>query len=209
MRPVTLLFAHGWGFDAGLWDALRAALAEWPSLAIDRGYFGAPLETPPDGPVVAIGHSLGALRLLLAPPPGLRALVAINGFDRFAGGAGVAPRVIGRMATRFGEAPRAVLAGFRARCGDATPFGPFDAERLGADLAMLRDADGRDARFPLPLLALDGGADPILPAALRSASFGHAARLRRVTYEGGGHLLPATATEWCAAHIRPLLAQVA
>ncbi len=37
--PPTLVFAHGWGFDAGFWDALRARLQAWPQRALEFGYF--------------------------------------------------------------------------------------------------------------------------------------------------------------------------
>ena len=68
VRP-TLLFVHGWAFDAAFWAPLAAALADWPQAVADAGYFG-PAHTPaPAGPVLAIGHSLGALRLLGEPPP--------------------------------------------------------------------------------------------------------------------------------------------
>jgi len=42
-RP-TLLFLHGWGFDATFWDPLRAMLSDWPQRAIDRGYFVGPVD---------------------------------------------------------------------------------------------------------------------------------------------------------------------
>ncbi|MCV6804916.1 alpha/beta hydrolase, partial [Achromobacter ruhlandii] len=54
VRP-TLLFVHGWAFDAAFWGPLAAALAEWPQAVADAGYFG-PGRTPaPAGPVLAIG----------------------------------------------------------------------------------------------------------------------------------------------------------
>ena len=41
MPQATLWFAHGWAYDASFW-APRAALSDWPQVADDAGYFGAP-----------------------------------------------------------------------------------------------------------------------------------------------------------------------
>ncbi|WP_367644010.1 alpha/beta fold hydrolase, partial [Achromobacter ruhlandii] len=104
VRP-TLLFVHGWAFDAAFWGPLAGALADWPQAVADAGYFG-PAHTPaPAGPVLAIGHSLGALRLLGEPPPGCLGLVAINGFARFGAAddfpEGVPARMLDRMLNRL------------------------------------------------------------------------------------------------------------
>jgi len=37
---MSLLFCHGWGFDAAFWDALAAALPEFAQVRDDAGYFG-------------------------------------------------------------------------------------------------------------------------------------------------------------------------
>lgn len=197
---MTPVFLHGWGFDAAFWSAVRARLG---GVVLDRGYFGAPSAVLPDGPLLLVGHSLGAMLWLERLPRGARALVAINGFDRFAaapGWPGVAPRMLRQMAARFGEAPHEVLTAFRARCGAPPPPTALDVPRLADDLARLAEADARPAatRLGLPLLALDGGDDPILPAALRARVFESAPRLARARRPGGGHLLPVTDPGWCA-----------
>lgn len=197
---MRLLFLHGWGFDASLWDGVRRALAPLASVAWDRGYFGAPSAPPIAGPVLAVGHSLGSLILAVAPPSGCAGLVAINGFDRFAGGEAVPMRLLDRMRRRFGREPEEVLETFRQRCGAPPRAGPIARDALAADLDRLAHADARGAARPL--LVLHGGADPILPAAMRGASFAGAPREELA---GGGHLLPLTHPEWCAARIRALL----
>lgn len=200
---MTPYFVHGWGFDASLWSALSALLG---GVAIDRGYFGTVSTRIPEGPVLAIGHSLGALLLLRDPPPGTRAIVAINGFDRFTGGEdwpGVPRRIVDRMLDRVPDAPDRVLADFHARCGTAAPSGAPDPVRLEEDLRLLRDADERcaSARLRCPLLVLQGEADPILPAGLRARTFGSAHAVARATCEGGGHVLPLSHAGWCAERI--------
>jgi pimeloyl-[acyl-carrier protein] methyl ester esterase len=199
---VRLVFLHGWGFDADLWGKVRALLPGMPATILDRGYFGAPATDmgEGEGPCLAIGHSLGSLLLAGAPPADCVGLAAINGFDRFAGPGRVAPRLIDRMRRRFADRPAEILADFRSRCGaDAGPA-IFDAGRLGDDLAILAEWT---VATELPVLVLSGGGDPIVPAEMRDAVFPAA---RRATLAGGGHLLPITHPEWCAAHIRELVA---
>lgn len=209
-RPL-LRFEHGWAHDAGVWAPLRAALADWPQQAADAGYFGPAVEPPADGaPVVAIGHSLGFLKILQSPAPGCIAYIAINGFARFAGGAdyppGVAPRLLERMLARLELDPAAVVDDFRRRAGSAPHTGTPRPEPLRHDLRRLREADERQALAAsrLPLLALAGTADPIVPPALTRAQFAACAGLH--WRDGGGHLLPTSDPDWCAGRIRAFLA---
>jgi pimeloyl-[acyl-carrier protein] methyl ester esterase len=197
---MRLVFLHGWGLDASLWNAVRAALPEHETVALDRGYFGAPMVDVPSEPFIAIGHSLGAL--LLADMPHAIGLVAVNGFDRFIGEGAVAPRIVDRMRKRFVQAPADVLADFRARIGASPAPESLDSERLGADLDLLAETDRRDAARPRTLV-LHGGADPLLPAAMRETVFAGAPR---ETVAGGGHLLPLTHPAWVADHIRAFAA---
>lgn len=175
-------------------------------IAADRGYFGTAVE-PSVEAACAVGHSLGGLHLLQALPRGCRGVVIINGFDRFAamdGRPGVPSRIIDRMLTRFAQHPLEVVTDFRARCGAPPPPETLNAARLGADLRLLRYADARtaSAALALPVLLLQGGQDPILPAELRENSFAETGNVRRETLPDGGHLLPLSHPRWCAERIR-------
>ncbi|WP_251864556.1 lysophospholipase [Achromobacter sp. Marseille-Q4962] len=213
-RP-TLLFVHGWAFDARFWDGLRLRLGDWPHAVADAGYYGAPVHPRPDGPVVAIGHSLGVLRLLETLPPRCAGLVSINGFARFGGGPGfpqgVPRRLLDRMLARLAAEPEAAVREFRQRCGADGPGGAPRAEALAGGLQALRDLDLRHAldALPVPLLALAGGADPIAPPALTQAAFAARPAAELQWLPEGGHLLPATHAPWCAQHIRAFLARLA
>lgn len=213
-RP-TLLFVHGWAFDASVWAPLRAGLQEWPQAVFDAGYFGPGQEPDTNGPVIAIGHSLGALRLLRELPPGCLGLVSINGFARFAAGpgfeAGVAPRVLERMSRRLSSDPVAVLRDFRQRCGDDSGFGEPRLAPLARDLQALRDEDRRAAlaALPVPLLVLAGADDAIVPAPMTQAGFSGLADAEIHERAGGGHLLPVSEAAWCAAHIRAFISRLA
>lgn len=206
-------FVHGWGFDAGIWRGVHAALGYPPAAFADRGYFGEPIWPEVSGPVIAIGHSLGALLALRNLPKKCVGLVALNAFDRFAAGrddsSAVPRRVVERMIARFKTAPDEVLADFRRRCGtdEAAPEGAVHA-RLLADLELLLDGDERmvASQLPCPVLALHGAEDAILPPGMRAAVF---AGVEQAALAGHGHLLPLSAPEWCAARIAAFASRIA
>lgn len=195
---MILLLRHGWGFDAGFWDELAAALPAWRIVRDDRGYFGAAAEPDLAEPHIVVAHSFGAMRALAQPSAACRGLVAINGFDRFT--PGISRRVVDRMIARFEHEPAAVLAEFRRRCGDERPFGSADAGRLQGDLVMLRDGDcsAAAAALPMPILSLQGALDPLLPAPMREQAFAAGLVVERRIHPHGGHLLPFTQAAWCA-----------
>ena len=197
-RPALLLL-HGWGFDARVWDALAAALPDFPIVRWDRGYFGEKAESPIEPPFAAIGHSLGAMLLADLLPHGVP-MVAINGFDRFSGDGAVPPRLVERMRSRFAEEPAAVLDEFRARCGAPAAPEEIDESRLATDLALL--GSRHIASRPNRILVLQGNDDPILPETLRATVFPGA---ERATHPEGGHLLPVTHAQWCAERIEAFL----
>jgi len=208
---LSLLFCHGWGFDAGFWDPLAALLPEFAQVRDDAGYFGAPAAPRPQVPYCAVTHSLGTMRLLAAPPPGLAALIAIDGFDRFTAAdafPGVPRRLVERMIGAFAQVPDTVLADFRARCGTNAPFPSAAASCLEAGLVALRDEDRRAeaAALGVPILSLQGGRDAILPLALRETVFAGAGVVMRRTHPPAGHLLPISDPQWCAEAIRSFLA---
>lgn len=178
-----ILLVHGWGFDASVWDGVRAALPpDVEVAALDLGFFGAPTEVPA-GVTLAVGHSLGALWLLRE---GIAPVLAVNGFPRFTAAPdfpqGVAPRMVERMARRLADAPAEVVEAFRARCGAAPAPATLNGARLAWGLDLLMSADARPAR---PLRALAGRNDPIVPPAMTEAAFGAEA-----SWLDGGHLLP-------------------
>lgn len=214
MSGPSLLFVHGWGFDASFWNPLRASLGHPAGAAADLGYFGAPSVPRLDGPVLVIAHSLGAMLALADPPAGCVGLVAVNGFDRFGAGPdfpGVPRRVIDRMLARLQTEPREVVAEFRRRCGSDAGFGLPRTEKLAEHLTLLRDGDarGRTAAWGLPLLALEGEDDPLLSPELRARAFSASPQVDRHMCSGGGHALPLTRPDWCAGQVRSLLGSLA
>jgi pimeloyl-[acyl-carrier protein] methyl ester esterase len=206
---MIVLLVHGWGFDASFWTPLREALGEVETVAWDLGFRGRPSRPAlPEGrTVVAVGHSFGLLWLLHERPLRWQALVSINGFPRFTRApdfpAGVAPRLVERMISRFATAPEAVYSEFMARCGaPAEASGELDLDALRAGLVALAEWDGRDGTGRHGVdLALAGRRDPIAPAGMTLAGFD----ARPIEWQDGGHLLPLEAPAWCAGRLRRMI----
>lgn len=192
-----IVLVHGWGFDASVWDGVRAALGCDDVATVDLGFFGGPATPLPEAVTLAVGHSLGCLWLLAERPDLADRLVAVNGFSRFTAAPdfaeGVPPRMVERMARRLGEAPAEVVDTFRARCGAGPAAGTPDTARLAWGLDLLLSGDARPAR---PRLALAGTNDPIVPPAMTTAAFGAGVR-----WLDGGHLLPLTHPQAVASAI--------
>jgi pimeloyl-[acyl-carrier protein] methyl ester esterase len=212
--PLSLMFCHGWGLDAQAWDPLAALLPEFAQVRDDAGYFGAPAAPVPAAPYLAVTHSLGTMRLLAVPPPGLAGLVAIAGFDRFSACAdfpGVPRRLVDRMVGAAEQEPETVLADFHARLGGTVPQGTPDFARLQDGLLTLRDGDMRQAagEIGVPILSLQAEGDPLLAVGLRETVFAAVPGVMRRTHPNAGHLLPMQEPAWCAQAIRDFASTLA
>jgi pimeloyl-[acyl-carrier protein] methyl ester esterase len=208
---VQLLFAHGWALDASVWDAVLAELGGPGAIVLDAGYYGRPAPFDPASripgqPLLAIGHSLGVLQMLVRPPAPLGGLVAIDGFARFCADPtfrdGAPPRVVSRMRQRLGREPEAMLADFLQNAGGAAILGAPDTRRLDAGLAELMDLDGRAAVEGLPIWRLHASGDPIAPLASSDASLKDAHVIERRVREASDHLSPLHDPAACADLIR-------
>ncbi|MBF0162042.1 MAG: alpha/beta hydrolase [Magnetococcales bacterium] len=214
MPAPLLLLVHGWGVGPGLWHGLRRALPEYPCHSLDLGFFGKPrLHIPPHQPLLAVGHSLGFLWLLHHLPQAewrdrCVGLVSIAGFSRFSRAAdcpqGVPLRLLERMARRLPEDAGGVLRAFGQQGGTPLPPHPLpvDPAPLLQGLHWLRAWDGRAAlaAWEGPLYSLAARDDAIVPPALTAHCFATTRWLER-----GGHLLPLSQVEACAAQIRAAL----
>jgi pimeloyl-[acyl-carrier protein] methyl ester esterase len=198
----VILLVHGWGYDSGFWDPLRAKIGA--STALDLGFFGARAETIPDGVTSLIGHSLGFLWLLRQPALAHLPLIGINAFPRFLEGndytPAVPPRMVERMRRRLLAEPRPVLQDFWARAGAAGPARVPDAAALGRGLDDLAQWDERTslARRTGPVRLIAGGADAIVPPAMTRMAF----PTTHLTWlPEGGHVLPRTHAAEIAAQV--------
>lgn len=66
----------------------------------------------------------------------------------------------------------------------------------------MRDARADAAHWPHPLVAIHGGADPIVAAEVREQAFATAPLFHVETMSAGGHLLPVSDPARCAQHVR-------
>ncbi|MFN3883404.1 MAG: alpha/beta fold hydrolase [Rhodocyclaceae bacterium] len=228
---TTIVLLHGWGYDASLWDAVRARLPKHLAVeTLEFGYFGAERmkvgaegASNGGGPAVgggvatastagtahsidlAVGHSLGALWWLTQAPNEWRRLLCINGFPRFTETSGyapaIAPRVLSRMQQQFLRDPSAVLAEFHARCGGHAPAGKPNIERLATGLDALAEWDGRAT---LAARRADVVALAGTHDPIVPAAMSTMAFGAVEFVDAPGHLLPITHPELCARWIKRL-----
>jgi len=189
-----ILFVHGWGYDAGFWEPVRATLDNVPSAALDLGYFGAADTALPRGVTLLVGHSLGFLWLARQSALTQVPLIGVNAFPRFLEAENyrpaIASRVLERMRRRIVSDPRSVLEDFWMRAGAAAPDRAPNAAALAAGLDHLAAWDEREnlaARASRTRL-IAGSADAIVPAAMTEMAFKH----HNIAWLPGGHGLPQT-----------------
>ncbi|NIE80133.1 alpha/beta fold hydrolase [Asaia sp. As-1742] len=207
---MKLVFVHGWSFDARFWSPVHEALSHPDSVFLDRGYTGAPETlTLPDAPYLAITHSAGTTDLLARDLAGCRGIVAFNSFARFTRSddfpEGLPPRILSRMANRLSDDPAGVVTQFRQQFEPFLPCTTLAPDRLQAGLDALIAADARAEarRWGASLTTISGTNDPLVTPAMTQAGFPLAKTMQRE----GGHLLPLTDPEGCAAIIRDWLEQ--
>ena len=204
---MSLVFVHGWAFDAGFWDPVRTELDDLASAAVELGFRGRGLEIPNlEEPLVAIGHSLGFLWLLHERPFPWTKMIAVNGFPRFVDGGGFTPGVpagtVEGMIAGLDQTPSRVVENFLALCGGGEAPDDLNPDRLRDGLNWLLRWDARAAMKDENVYVLAGRGDPIVPEAMTE----HAFAGRPIRWHGGGHLLPLTDPKWCANKIRECLA---
>ena len=201
---TDMIFVHGWAMGPDIWDPVIRLLPGLSCQSADLGFRGTPAKPEATAPFV-VAHSLGLMWAITHLPRPWSGLIAIGGFTRFSRTEtfpGVEPRLLGRMKSRLGNDPAAVVDEFLRRCGHPAPdTRHLDQELLAQGLDWLAEWDVRDrfARLDCPVLAVHGGADPIVTPDHARACFAH---IPLVMLDGAGHLLPLTHADWLAARIR-------
>ena len=217
--PVQPVFVHGWGFGPDFWSPVQAALGWTDALMLDLGFveqahpasFARALQQlqavqVPGRAVLGVGHSLGFLWLAqhmdfacASKVVGINALAAFAARETFA--CGIPARVLQRMLKGLSDTPEKVLTDFRNRCG-APPTGCAPGVpnlRLGLDLLLTGDVRSRLAQRAEYCHVLAARQDPLVSTAMTEESF---AGLADIQWVEGGHLLPQTHVQACAAFLR-------
>jgi pimeloyl-[acyl-carrier protein] methyl ester esterase len=198
---MHFVLVHGWGFHAGIWADVITHLEAADVSLIDLGFVaGGPNgkdEWPKDS--IAVGHSLGALWLLECGGNRFKALVSIQGFDRFC--PNVSPSRVAAFRRGLEREPSGTMQAFWRSCG-APGFAlpeALNVERLNEGLDWLMHWDAREAKGGLdcPVLALAARDDAIVPPSMTKAIWGEGV----VWSQNGGHILPIRHPRWCARHV--------
>jgi pimeloyl-[acyl-carrier protein] methyl ester esterase len=199
---MHVVFVHGWGFNAGIWSPLAARLPDAEITRVDLGFVsGAPASSavwPEDS--IAVGHSLGLLWLLREGRGRFKALVSIQGFDRFC--PHVRPARVAGLKRSLARDPEGTMQAFWRSCGAPDFAGPerLNVARLdeGLDWLMHWDAEAAKKKLQCPILTLAARDDAIVPPAMSEAVWGEQ---NLIWSPDGGHVLPLTHPDWCARHV--------
>jgi pimeloyl-[acyl-carrier protein] methyl ester esterase len=202
---VHFVFVHGWGFNAGIWGDLTGYMRNSKVSLVDLGFIagGPKAVTTWPSDAIAVGHSLGVLWLLHRAGEGnppFRALVSIQGFDRFC--PHIPPSRVAGMRRELRRDAYQTVEAFWRGCG-TEPFASPEAlnvARLDEGLGWLMEWDETNARAELacPILALAARDDAVMPPAMSEAIWRSDTILWSDT---GGHVLPLKHPEWCANHV--------
>lgn len=206
--PVSVVFMHGWGYDASIWRDVLPLLGNVSTICLDAGYFptrhiGSDVNLLlPTTPFIAVGHSAGGPFLALQDPSQCRALILINSFGRLVRSqdftTGQPVLLMQRMLRRFSDEPVRVLKQFYASLNDDRDVPKhINVARLKAGLTNLAQYDARQemAHFRDRIHSLSASDDPLISRDMTLQSF---PGIKRLEWTQGGHLLPLTQPEKCA-----------
>jgi pimeloyl-[acyl-carrier protein] methyl ester esterase len=201
---MKLVFIHGWGLDAHLWDGILALLPDAESEIIERGFFGAAERTfTYDEPAILIGHSLGLIHGFNLTQ-NWAGWIAINSFPRFVAtdslSGCVPPAALRDMRQRLNRDPQKTLGDFHKMIGAIGPNGMPDIDKLRVGLDELRDGDIAALSASKPGLVLASRHDPLAPEPT-SATLIQNDKQQIIWHEGASHVLPQSEPAWCAQHI--------
>ncbi len=203
-----LVFAHGWGFHAGVWSHITPHFDDYEIMFWGPAFIkgGPPVvqEFPSDA--VCIAYSFGVAQVLKENPPNLRGLISIGGFDSLvARGREEAVRAILSGLLRN---PYAQMRAFWASCGinRFAPAETIDAVVLEQGLLAMLETDTRHQLDALtcPVLGMASADDRVIPFHVSKAVW---EKYSLLTSQSGGHGLPVTRTSWCVENIKRFLSR--
>ena len=198
----SLIFIHGWGFNAAIWQGIIARLPGMSATCIDLGYIdgaaNSTLEIPDK--TVIVGHSLGLLWALKHLPSHPQALISICGFDRFS--PPVPRQNLAIMMRGLKRNPMAQMTHFWRSCG-IPPFTTAaqlnqSALQEGLQGLMHWNAQAELKSLSCPVLALAARNDEIVGEEMSQSIW----KDQQIVWSNeGGHALPLSRASWCAEQI--------
>jgi pimeloyl-[acyl-carrier protein] methyl ester esterase len=206
---MHLVLVHGWGLHAGIWRNFAEQFPVARLTLVDLGFIaGGPQDRAswPDD-AIAIGHSLGVLWLLQKGDAPFRALVSIQGFDRFC--PHVPPARVAAMKRGLARDAFGTMQAFWRSCG-IPDFAPAEALNVasleeGLDWLMHWNAEAAKKKLQCPVLTLASKDDPIVPKSMSEAVWGAE---KVVWSQEAGHVLPLKHPHWCARHVAEFVASL-
>ena len=219
IKKTTVVFVHGWAVGPFVFKELASYLSEANIIYFDLGFYG-PTSLPEvvaDGPVIAVGYSLGFPWLLHHRPFHWDALVSISSFARFTRAddfkMGMSPRLLHAMKTRLHNDPKGLMQDIYQVCGIThPPTGQLEIARLEQGLDWLEHWDERAVlqAQTCPILALAAHDDLVVPDILTTEAFAPFPHIPlHWSPDGGGHGLPITRAAWCAREILGFISSLA
>jgi len=215
MDTKDIVFVHGWGEDSRIWEGITEHLPGFNHHFIDLGFIGE--ESDSDYEIVIpevkspmyVTHSLGTTWVLNnIPLKQISALVAINGFGRFADFA--SNETLKIMSKSLQRNIFLQMEMFWKNCNfpenmRQTYKHELRMRELSQGLSWLSSWDKSEKLQDLktkgvPVLSLGGEKDLILPPEIMRAHW-NGLGCNVVMNEQAGHALPITHPKWCAQEI--------
>ncbi|MDA7947575.1 MAG: alpha/beta fold hydrolase [Hyphomicrobiaceae bacterium] len=202
---MNLVFVHGWGCNAAVWEKLVPFFDDHEVHLIDLGFVrGGPrgANAFPEN-ALCIGHSFGVMWLLKHGVRPMRGLVSIAGFDclhKY-----VPHDVLAEMREGMRRDARAQMEQFWQSIGMSEETADWDIDagglRGGLDWIATWDTGDQLEDLGAPVLALAAENDRVVRKDATQSIWGSgSAELH--WHPNGGHMLQLSEPEWCATHIR-------
>ncbi len=221
MKPIQLVFCHGFGCDQSFWRHLAPRFVEYSCIFWDLGYFG-PEESIiapnfKNYQVVAVGHSFGGLKLLNYSAD-FKAVILLQGFSNFLGNKALLNKKRQlqwqEMRAAFNDDPKSTLQQFydRALGGDKILFqeliakiAQINAKKLSFDLDQMIIPNQLKCN---QILAIGSKDDKIVPPILIKDNFEELSNAKIIMHQQGSHLLGFLQAQFIAKEIKVFLDEI-
>ncbi|MGH1377771.1 MAG: alpha/beta fold hydrolase [Alphaproteobacteria bacterium] len=204
---MKLVFVHGWGMDARIWDSIVTEFKGHEIHRADLGFIGGTQTKGISGKSIYITHSLGTMWSLQNHCSDMLGLICVNGFTCFQSFS--SERTLRTMQRRLGRNPSAQMKSFWQGCGLSEDMQnnldqDLNIDRLHVGLDWLVDWDMSEKLhdLPVPVMSLGGRDDLVLPQAQMND---HWSGFDLQINAKAGHVLPLSHPEWCVDRIKDFM----